>query len=83
MRLLISQKGGLQERIEQQPTQKTQWLYSYFKLKKGATPNLVAQKVQAFYDASSLKETRGPKEYSFSLFPMVDIHPKNQIIVLS
>ena len=75
--LLISQKGGLQERIEQQPTHKTQWLYSYFKLKKGATPNLVAQKVQAFYDASSLKETRGPKEYSFSLFPMDDIHLKS------
>ncbi len=33
--LLLSQKGGLQKRYEAQPGQKTQWVYNYFKLKKG------------------------------------------------
>ncbi len=75
--LLLSQKGGLQQRFEQQASQKTQWVYNYFKLKEGAAPNKVAEKLQAFYDASSLKQTRGPQEYSFTLFPMDDIHLKS------
>jgi putative ABC transport system permease protein len=75
--LLISQKGGLQERFEQQPTQKTQWVYNYFKLNKGSSPDLVAEKLQAFYDTSNLKPTRGPQEYSFSLLPMDEIHLKS------
>ena len=75
--LLLSQKGGLQERYEAQPNQKTQWLYNYFKLKKGTSSVLVADKVKAFFDASSLKETRGPQEYEFSLLPMDDIHLKS------
>ena len=75
--LLLSQKGALQERFEQQPSQKTQWVYNYFKLKDGASPTSVAEKLQAFYDASSLKQTRGPQEYSFGLLPMDDIHLKS------
>jgi putative ABC transport system permease protein len=75
--LLLSQKGGLQERYEVQPSRKTQWVYNYFKLKKGTSPMLVAEKVTAFFDASSLKETRGPQDYGFSLFPIDDIHLKS------
>ena len=75
--LLISQNGGLQERYEAQPRQKTQWLYNYVKLANGVSPAQVAQKIQDFFDASSLKETRGPKDYLFSLFPMDDIHLKS------
>jgi len=75
--ILLSQKGGLQERFESLPNRKTQWTYNYFKLKKGTSPVLVADKVKAFYDASSLKTTPGPKEYTFSLFPMDDIHLKS------
>jgi putative ABC transport system permease protein len=75
--LLISQKGGLQERFESLPDRKIQWTYNYFKLKKGTSPKVVADKVMAFYDASSLKQTRGPQDYSFELFPMDNIHLKS------
>ncbi|WP_343331591.1 ABC transporter permease [Draconibacterium aestuarii] len=75
--LLLSQKGGLQERFESLPDRKIQWIYNYFKLKKGTLPKVVADKVMAFYDASSLKQTRGPQDYSFDLFPMDDIHLKS------
>jgi putative ABC transport system permease protein len=37
----------------------------------------VEDKILAFYDASGLKETRGPKEYQFQLVPMDDIHLKS------
>jgi len=72
--LLISQKGGLQERFASLPDRKIQWTYNYFKLQKDADPKLVAEKVAAYYDNSSLKTTRGPQEYDFSLFPMDNIH---------
>ncbi|WP_372950032.1 ABC transporter permease, partial [Mariniphaga sp.] len=75
--LLLSQKGGLQERYDAQPDQKTQWVYNYIKLKKGALPCDVENKLLSFYDASSLKQTRGPKEYQFQLVPMDDIHLKS------
>jgi putative ABC transport system permease protein len=75
--MLLSQKGGLQERFEQQSSQKTQWVYNYFKLQKGTEPDVVAEKVKAFFDASSLKTTRGPQEYSFALLPLDDIHLKS------
>lgn len=75
--LLLSQKGGLQEGYTNQPTQKTQWLYNYLKLKKGTNPKQVADKLKASFDDSGLKNTRGPKDYSFSLFPMDDIHLKS------
>ena len=75
--LLISQKGGLQERFAALPNRKIQWTYNYFKLQKDADPKLVADKVAAFYNASSLKTTPGPQEYDFSLLPMDDIHLKS------
>ena len=75
--LLLSQKGGLQERYDAQPNQKTQWVYNYVKLRKGATANQVEAKILGFYDASSLKEMRGPKDYQFLLVSMDDIHLKS------
>ncbi|MBN1986739.1 MAG: ABC transporter permease, partial [Prolixibacteraceae bacterium] len=75
--LLLSQKGGLQERYEAQPNQKTQWVYNYIKLKKGVLPTDVENKLLSFYDASSVKQIRGPKEYQFELVPMDDIHLKS------
>ncbi|KJF44099.1 ABC transporter permease [Draconibacterium sediminis] len=75
--LLISQKGGLQERFASLPDRKIQWTYNYFKLQKAADPKLVAEKVATYYDNSSLKTTRGPQEYDFSLFPMDNIHLKS------
>jgi putative ABC transport system permease protein len=75
--LLFSQKGGLQERYEAQPNQKTQWVYNYIKLKMGALPGDVENKLLGFYDASSVKQTRGPKEYQFQLTPMDNIHLKS------
>ena len=53
------------------------YAYNYFKLQKDTDPKLVADKVTAFYNNSSLKTTRGPQEYDFSLFPMDDIHLKS------
>ncbi len=75
--LLISQKGGLSERYVSLPNGKTQWVYNYVLLKKGASPEDVAAKIRAFYDESELKQTRGPKDYSFSLTPLKDIHLKS------
>ncbi|WP_319591817.1 FtsX-like permease family protein [uncultured Draconibacterium sp.] len=75
--LLVSQNGGLQERYASLPERKIQWTYNYFKLQKDADPKLVADKVTAYYDNSSLKTTRGPQDYDFSLFPMDDIHLKS------
>ncbi len=75
--LLISQKGGLDERYANLPNGKTQWVYNYVLLKKGVSPADVAGKIQAFYDASELKQTRGPKDYNFRLTPLQDIHLKS------
>ncbi len=75
--MLLSQKGGLQQRYESQPGQKTQWVYNYIKLRKGIAPKPIEDKLQAFFETSSLKETRGPKDYKFSLVPMDDIHLKS------
>lgn len=75
--LLLSQKGSLQERFESLPGRKIQWTYNYYQLQNGASPELVAEKVKSFWDESSAKQTRGPKEYDFSLFPMDDIHLKS------
>ena len=75
--LLLAQKGSLSKRYAQLPYQKIQWTYNYFKLRKGVAPALVAQKIEGFYDKSSLKTARGPQEYNFSLFPMDDIHLKS------
>ncbi|MGQ8337407.1 ABC transporter permease [Sunxiuqinia sp. A32] len=75
--LLLSQKGALQERFTSLPDRKIQWVYSYIKLQKGAKPSEVASKILAFYNDSELKETRGPKDYQFSLMPLDDIHLKS------
>ncbi|MCE4562927.1 ABC transporter permease [Maribellus sp. CM-23] len=75
--LLLSQKGALQERYTALTNMKIQWTYNYFKLKKGADPKLVADKVAAFFDNSSLKKVRGPQDYHFSLLPLDDIHLKS------
>ena len=75
--LLLSQKGSLTSRYAHLPKQKIQWVYNYVKLQKGATPSLVAAKIKDFYEKSSLKTTRGPQEYNFSLFPMDNIHLKS------
>ncbi len=75
--LLLSQKGGLQERYEAQPNQKTQWIYNYIKLDKTSSPKQIEDKLLSFFDTSNLKETRGPKAYQFKLVPMDDIHLKS------
>lgn len=73
--LLLSQKGGmLEDMYTKASISKIFWVYNYFKLNNGATPNLVADKVKAYYDASSLKTFRGPQDYNFELFPIDDIH---------
>ncbi|HKL32101.1 MAG TPA: FtsX-like permease family protein, partial [Tangfeifania sp.] len=59
------------------PDQKVQWVYNYVKLKKGTSPTQVANKLLGVFDAGSLKETRGPKDYRFSLVPLDDIHLKS------
>jgi len=75
--ILLSQKGGLQERYEAQPGRKTQWVYNYIKLKKETSPSQVEAKLLSIWDNSSTKQIRGPKEYQFELFPMDDIHLKS------
>ncbi len=75
--ILLSQKGGLEERYASLPNAKIQWVYNYVSLRDGASPKEVASKITAFYDASELKQTRGPKDYSFNLTPLQDIHLKS------
>ncbi len=76
--LLASQKGNVQKDFEKLlPNLKVLWAYNYFKLQKGASPILVAQKLKDFWDKSSLKQDGEPKEFDFSLFPMDDIHLKS------
>ncbi len=75
--MLISQNGGLQERFNQLLERKIYWAYNYFKVKKGTSPALLAEKLKSYYDASSFKKVRGPQEYNFSLVPMDDIHLKS------
>ncbi|MDX1284602.1 MAG: ABC transporter permease [Draconibacterium sp.] len=75
--LLLSQKGGLQERFEALPNRKVAWTYNYFRLHDNVNPDLVAEKVKAYYDQSNLKQTPGPKEFEFYLFPMDDIRLKS------
>ena len=75
--LLLSQKGNLQKSFEKSYTYKSQGTYNYFKLQKDASPQMVAQKLTALWDKSSLKQKGGHKEYDFSLFPIDDIHLKS------
>ena len=75
--LLFSQQGDIQKDFENFLSKKALWAYNYFKLQKGASPELVAKKLTAFYDESSLKQKPGPKDWDFSLFPMDNIHLKS------
>lgn len=76
--LLASQKGNMQKDFEKTiPNLKTLWAYHYFKLRQSTSPELVAKKIAAFWDKSSLKQEGGIKEFDFSLFPMDDIHLKS------
>ena len=75
--LLLSQKGGLQKTFANLKSLKAQGTYNYFRLHKGASPELVAKKLTALWDKSSLKQEGGPKEYDFSLFPIDDIRLKS------
>ena len=72
--LLISQKGALEERFASLPDRKISWTYNYYRLSEGSDPAAIATQLKTFYDNSSLKPARGPREYVFSLFPMEDIH---------
>lgn len=76
--LLLSQKGGrLGDMFSTVTNKKIYWVYNYFKLHEGALAKVVADKVKAYYDASKLKTMRGPKDCSFSLFLIDDIHLKS------
>ncbi len=75
--LLLSQKGGLSERFASLSEGKIHWTYNYIKLKKYVDPKVVTSKIRTYYDNSQLKETRGPKDYQFSLEPLTDIHLKS------
>nr|WP_321353985.1 FtsX-like permease family protein [uncultured Draconibacterium sp.] len=73
--LLLSQKGGmLEDMYAKAAIRKLYWAYNYFKLRNGVAPNLVADKVKAFYDDSSLKSYGGINECNFELFPIDAIH---------
>jgi len=75
--ILLSQKGSLGERYASLPHSKIQWVYNYVALRNGSSPQKVADEIRIFYDDSELKQTRGPKDYSFSLSPLQDIHLKS------
>ena len=75
--ILLSQKGALNERYTSLPDRKIHWVYNYVKLKSDAIPKQVANKLLSYFNESSLKQTRGPKDYNFSLIPLADIHLKS------
>lgn len=75
--LLLSQKGSLEDRYKRLNDRKTHWVYSYLKLKNNANPTDVADKIRTWYNQSSYKDKPGPREYSFRLLKMTDIHLKS------
>lgn len=75
--ILLSQKGALQQRYESLPDRKIHWVYNYLKLKNDVSPVAIADKFQSIFNESSLRETRGPRDYKFSLVPISDIHLKS------
>lgn len=75
--ILLSQKGSLHERFNVLPNRKTHWVYNYLKLKKDASPALVADKFLSIYNESSLRKVRGPEDYKFNLIALADIHLKS------
>lgn len=72
--ILLSQKGGLDQRYAALPNRKIHWVYNYMKLKAGTNPSIVANKLKNYYNTSTLKDSRGPSEYQFNLTPLLDIH---------
>lgn len=72
--ILLSQKGSLHDRFKVLPNRKTHWVYNYLKLKKDASPALVADKFLSIYNESSLRKVRGPEDYKFNLIALEDIH---------
>ncbi|MDQ1769979.1 FtsX-like permease family protein [Labilibaculum sp. A4] len=75
--ILLSQKGSLDAAYASLSERKTQWVYNYLKLKKGVSPSLVEEKLLNAFNNSSLRQTRGPKDYEFSLTKLSDIHLKS------
>lgn len=75
--ILLSQNGVLKERYASLSTRKIQWVYNYLKLKEGTTPTFVADKILSHFNRSSFRQTRGPKDYKFSLQKLTDIHLKS------
>ncbi|WP_321280149.1 FtsX-like permease family protein [Marinifilum fragile] len=75
--ILLSQKGNLEERFKVLSTRKIQWVYNYLKLKKGTSPNFIADKILNDFNKSSFRQTRGPKDYKFQLEKLTDIHLKS------
>lgn len=75
--ILLSQKGALQQRYASLPNRKAHWVYNYLKLKGEALPSLVAEKFLAVFNESSLRQSRGPQDYKFSLIALEDIHLKS------
>jgi len=78
--ILLSQKGALQNRYETLPERKIQWVYQYAKLKPGALPTTVSQKLTEAFDSGKLKDTPGPTSYDFSLIPLTEIHLKSTFL---
>jgi putative ABC transport system permease protein len=76
--VLLSNEGSIKEMIY--PSlwkRKITWLYSYIKLKEGASPNFVADKLLAYFNESGFKQKPGPEEFDFYLTPLSDIHLKS------
>ncbi|WP_164977447.1 ABC transporter permease [Ancylomarina salipaludis] len=75
--ILLSQKGSLGERYASLGTRKIQWVYNYLKLKQGVSPTIITDKILTHFNNSSLRQTRGPKDYKFNLLSLSDIHLKS------
>jgi putative ABC transport system permease protein len=75
--ILLSQKGALEAHYASLPERKVHWVYTYVLLKSNTSPELVADKILNYFNASSLKNSVGPTEYHFNLNPLVDIHLKS------
>jgi len=72
--ILLSQKGVLEQRYASLATRKIQWVYNYIKLKEGTSPTFIAEKILTHFNKSAFRQTRGPKDYKFSLQKLTDIH---------
>ncbi|MBI9056175.1 MAG: ABC transporter permease [Labilibaculum sp.] len=75
--ILLSQKGSLEAAYAALSERKIQWVYNYLKLKKGVSPSIIEEKLLKNFNNSSLRQTRGPKDYKFKLANLTDIHLKS------